>query len=446
MPLLSSQSGNSAKAFGLTSSLFSKVGNGYWINKNSLTSRNLFPSLEIDSDSSGNVYVAGTTTPATTTGYLTKYNSSGAAVWSKELSISGNTVENISTTVDSSGNVYVVGFGFSSFSGVSLLKYNSSGVLQFQKTLYNTVTNSTGISVRVDSSGNIYIGGRVFPSVGSQTDAFIMKLDSSANILWQRFLSGTSNTFQGIGAIELDSSSNVYAIGYDTSSTPGTSFLVKYNSSGVLQWQRKLSDASYNLIVYSLDIDSSSNVYVSGVVVGTESVGVLAKYNSSGTVQWRLNITYTGGTSIRQVDIDSSDNVYCLAVLNAPGTGWGILKFDSSGTLQWAREVGVNVISSDGGVGATGTVQGSSYYSLGYRTIDGFFQTVLTNFPTDGSKTGVYDVGGATVQYTILNATVNSGTYLDSVNGLTDSAGNFNAPFNQSGTDSTPAIATAVRD
>ena len=65
--------------------------------------------------------------------------------------------------------------------------------------------------------------------------------------------------------------------------------LAKYNSSGILQWQKSVGPgmaANYknNGGCY---VDSSGNSYVYGVFfAGAVNNGILLKYNSSGTAVW----------------------------------------------------------------------------------------------------------------------------------------------------------------
>ena len=96
-------------------------------------------------------------------------------------------------------------------------------------------------------------------------------------------------------ALAVDSNNNCYVGGIYGTSTTG--FISKYNSSGVLQWQRKLSQngSSYG---YGIALDSSNNVFITGQLTdSTRSNMLVAKYNTSGTLQWQRNLYENSGSS-----------------------------------------------------------------------------------------------------------------------------------------------------
>ena len=93
------------------------------------------------------------------------------------------------------------------------------------------------------SGGAIHTAGYIEDLTwNSQTRnvGFIVKLNDYAGALtWQRFI-GTNYT--NIGGIDTDSSDNVYVAGQDNDGTGTKAFVAKYNSSGTIQWQRRLGD------------------------------------------------------------------------------------------------------------------------------------------------------------------------------------------------------------
>jgi hypothetical protein len=424
MPLLSSFSGISAKALGLTSSQLSAVGDGCWINRTSSATKNVSSSESI-SDSSGNVYVVGST-GATGGGqidaYIAKYNSSGVIQWQRVL---GNASYNdipYSMTVDSSSNVYIVGYSevTVNLTQILIVKYNSSGTIQWQKSLvYNYAPGlgiALGLSVTTDSSSNVYITGQTYLGTTPSYDIPIVKMDSSGAITWQRQI-GTASTIQAGSAIAVDSTGKVTVCGYDYT-TPFSGVVAQYNSSGTLQWQRKLTYPTYNFLLQHITVDSSDNIYVLGYTQTPAVKVFIVKYNSSGTIQWQRELNYTTNLNPTGVTTDSSGNVYLSMSLLSLGYGM-VVKYNSSGTIQWQRAF----TTEYGYTTLIGNVVGTNYHSTGTYN-DGTYQNALTiKLPTDGSKIGYYQLGTLDMNYNQFNLTDTTGTLTDSAGTLTDAAG-----------------------
>jgi len=122
--------------------------------------------------------------------FLVKYNSSGTKQWTKQLGTSEYEL-GIDVTSDSSGNIYVTGSTYGGLDGntyygksdIFLVKYNSSGTKQWTKQL-GTSVKDYGNGVTTDSSGNIYVTGTTSGDLDGNTssggsDIFLIKYNSS---------------------------------------------------------------------------------------------------------------------------------------------------------------------------------------------------------------------------------------------------------------------------
>ena len=263
------------------------------------------------------------------------FSTTGGPYWIGVLTSSSDERGN-GIAVDSSGNVYLVneinvpGVG----AEFSLVKYNTSGTIQWQRQLGGSA-NDYGYGIAVDSSSNVYVIGY---SVYSGVNEFqLAKYNTSGTIQWQRRLGSAIGSHIGRG-IAVDSSGSVYVIGYGFTTGINEFELAKYNTSGTIQWQRSLG-GSGNDYGYGIAVDSSSNVYVSGDLA-TNNWGV-AKYNTSGTIQWQRSLGGTGTTTSNGAAVDNSGNVYVIGANNASGTyEFQLAKYNTSGTIQWQRQLG----------------------------------------------------------------------------------------------------------
>lgn len=85
----------------------------------------------------------------------------------------------------------------------------------------------------------------------------------SASGGWIRTLDGGNGTDIAYG-ITTDSSDNIYITGIWDNGPDLDAFIVKYNSSGAIQWQRTLDGGNGNDYGYGVATDSSNNIYVTG--------------------------------------------------------------------------------------------------------------------------------------------------------------------------------------
>ena len=382
-------------------------------------------------DSSGNIIVIGY---AVSSGQadivIAKYNSSGTNIWIKYIGGTGYE-EGSGVVTDSSDNIYITGYNPTNSRDILIAKFDSSGNLQWQKILGGSARD-LGRGIAIDSSSNVYVCGET-QSVGQGSkEMVISKYNSSGTFQWQRNLGGSGvDVAYGIA---VDSSNNVYFTGLTNSAGSGNEELVvaKYNSSGTYQWQKLLGGTSLDE-GHGISIDSSDNVYVTGLTNSTGSGSydiLIAKYNSSGAVQWQRTLNGSGTDQGTDVTTDSSDNVYVGGYINT-GSGYQtaiIAKYNSSGTIQWQRTLGsssandrVNAIVHDGS---------DNVYIAGYTQTAGAGNNdfLIAKLSNDGSGTGTF--GSFTYAASSLtdassSLTSQNGSLTNSTANMTDSTSSF---------------------
>lgn len=269
--------------------------------------------------------------------FVTKYDSIGSKLWTRQLGCSGATFGN-SLVADSTGNVFISGWTMCGLDGNALIgsmdsfitKYNSEGVKQWTKQIGGATFGTDNWSLSTDSTGNIFSCGFTHGNLDGNTliggtDFYVTKYNASGIKQWTKTL-GVSGSFTYCTSCASDTSGNVFITGtvnagLDGNSLIGTNdtFITKYNSSGVKQWTKQLGATGAETFGYDLGVDSSGNAIITGFVgagldgntlTGTRDY-FITKYNTSGVKQWTQQLgvasVQTTGTS---VSIDSADNIF----------------------------------------------------------------------------------------------------------------------------------------
>jgi uncharacterized delta-60 repeat protein len=411
---------------------FAALGGGHWIGTLGGTDQSSGRAIGVDS--SGNVYLSGYSTVTGVQSYqVAKYNSTGTIQWQGSLSASsGGDAFGLSIAVDSSGNSYHC--GYFDFSGgqnsIGVIKYDTNRSPQWQRRLTNPVDPSIGRSVAVDSSGNVYVGGSSIS--GGVNGAQIAKYNSSGTLQWQQRLSASNEVI--CTGVALDSSANVYLSGYYNAggATGNEILIIKYDTGGTLQWQRRLG-GSADQIGNAVAVDSSGNVYVCGYAVGATIALIVAKYNTSGTIQWQRSLDGSGSEQGNSIAVDSSGNVYVCGRNTTGSNAFLIAKYNTSGTIQWQR-----ILSGGDAYGMGIAVDGSNnFYICGYSDQrSGNNDFLFAKLPTDGTKTGTYVVGGYPYTYAASSLTSATSTLTAASASLTDTpSGLTSATSTMSGND-----------
>jgi hypothetical protein len=304
---------------------------------------------------------------AFTDAYIVKYDTSGTALWATHVG-EVSVFQPVSVSVDGSGNSYTTG----TYGAPTLTIYDSNG-----SPSAISLTNSSG-------SNNV----------------FILKYDINGTALWAAQIEGFSTD---IGRdISVDNTSNVYVTGrfqngvtlYNSGGASSgitligsgsqDTFIAKYNTSGIAQWAASIG-GSGNDVGASISVDSTSNVYVTGVFENTVTI-----YNSGGGI---------------------------FGTLTAVGINDAfVVKYDINGTALWATKMSSPDFQEGRAISAdiTGNV---------YVTGDYFTFTQLTIDNSDGNPSGITLPSGASFQSFIVKYDINGFAVWAAYNDAADNAG-----------------------
>jgi hypothetical protein len=306
----------------------------------------------IASDPYGNLYVTGISWHSGTEyDFATmKYNAAGMMQWVARYNGPANNDDwAYDVAVDCSGNVYVTGVskgaqtGFASY---ATIKYDNAGLEQWVATYAGPLGFSSPSSLAVDPQGNVYVTGRSnswsSEKGGSQSDLATIKYNPSGVELWVARYVGPGHQSGDAKAVAVDSSGNVYVVGYTTGSGTSTDYTtIKYNAFGEEQWVARYNGPGNERdLARTLAVDFSGNVYVGGQSTGDGGYDyAVVKYDASGAEQWvaRYDGPGNGPDVLEALAVDDSGNSYATG--EAGGLdGFDIcatIKYSSSGVEQW---------------------------------------------------------------------------------------------------------------
>lgn len=339
-------------------------------------SENIEWGKDVSVDNFGNIYVTGLTKGSIDGNiygggddfFLTKFNSSGDRLWTKQLGIVNHDWGEALCN-DYLGNIYVTGHiptETPNGGAIFLSKFDSYGnQLWTQK--WGDSFFYTGYDVIVDSSNNVYV-------TGEKGSMFLAKCDSLGNVLWS--VSNSSGTASY--SVTIDTSANVYIAG-TTGGADSDIIIAKYDYLGNSIWTKRLGTMHYD-VAYGIVADNLGNIYVAGLTDGnlagnkiSDGTDIfLIKFDSDGNIlfkkQWRpLGVENRGIGYKLKIKLDSSNNIYLI-------TSSTLIKCNAVGDKLWDTKVYVNrggTIDNSGNIYITGmcesSIDGNPY--LGYGDV-----------------------------------------------------------------------------
>ncbi len=176
----------------------------------------------------------------------------------------------------------------------------------------NQVVYATGIDV--DPDENVFISGYyVDANDNSRDKMFIEKLDQDLERVWTKSLEAPDGYNMDGGDCASDALGNIYAVGtysVNTVNTQGTTdqsaaILVKLNSSGAVQWTRRVGPGPCGSFHAGMTATATGDVYLSALTLAKKTDGyfadapeviqevfgsnklIVARYNTQGAVIWQ---------------------------------------------------------------------------------------------------------------------------------------------------------------
>jgi hypothetical protein len=305
--------------------------------------------------------------------WVVKLDTAGFIQWQRSLGGTGDDyAQSVEQTFD--GGYIVAGYTQSNDGNVTvnhgsndywIVKLDTAGNLQWQKCL-GSISNEEAYSIQQTNDGGFIVAGEAmyyYDTTGTSgvignhggNDYWVVKLDTSGNIQWQKCLGGSVNDLaysimqtndRGyiVGGITCSNDSDV--TGHHGTTGYNDYWVVKLDTVGNIQWQKSLG-GSLDDFSYSIQQTSDRGYIVSGF-----------SNSSDGDV-----------------------------LSNIGWTDYWIVKLDTIGNIQWQTSLG----GSDD----------DNAYSI-QQTHDGGFIIAGLSTSTDGNVTGNHSTAGAYSDFWIV--------------------------------------------
>ena len=338
--------------------------------------------------------------------YAVRLNSQPAIEWQRSL---GGSQHDYGTVVKqtSDGGYILAGYSYSGDGDVAaghgyadywILKLNNSGLVQWQRPLGGSSADvaksieQTGDGGYIIAGGSYSINGDVTGNRGG-SDYWIVKLNSTGNIEWQKSMGGTEN--DEAQSIRQTNDGGYIVAGWSYSDNrdvtghhPGPRikgkpqvnadyWVVKLNNIGNILWQRSLG-GSYDDRAYSIRQTNDGGFIVAGYsnsnngdVTGHHGFTGLSEDNSD---YWLVKLSNTGNIQFQKsLGGDRKDAAYCVEETidggfivagesksnNGDVSGhhgltqsisqfcivtpdYWVVRLNSTGVIQWQRSLGGN--------------------------------------------------------------------------------------------------------
>ena len=247
--------------------------------------------------------------------------------------------------------------------------------IQWQNTIGGTGGDNAR-SVSATSDGGYVVLGRSFSNAGGdksedsrgEDDYWIVKLDGSGDIVWERTIGG-SGPDQGL-SVKQTQDGGYILVGESLSGVSGEKtepsvqwdfWVIKLDSSGDIQWQNTISADGFErtpTVLLSSDggyfLGGSSNSDISGDKT-EDAIGEfdywLLKLDSNGEIVWQ-NTIGGDGTDFLAHMAATSDGGVIIGGLSSSGvsgdktepsrgdTDYWLVKTDAGGEIEWDRTLG----------------------------------------------------------------------------------------------------------
>lgn len=300
--------------------------------------------------------------------WIVKLTTGGALVWQKTL---GGSLNDGARYVEqtSDGGYIITGYARSNNGNVTghhgasdcwVVKLDASGSLVWQRSLGGSALDE-GRCVKETPDGGYIVFGYTQSNDGDVSgnhggwDFWLVKLDASGSLVWQRTYGGTANEFGH--SVSLTPDGGYFIVGETTSNNGDVSgnhgasdiWAVKLNDAGTIEWQKALGGTGSEWTYSAEQLDgggyviagrtNSNNGDVSGLNGGVDFWVV--RIDPAGTVLWQDPLGGTADEVAYSIQV-TPDGGYVIA--GGSSSNNGDVSGNHGNADMWVAKLGVDVV------------------------------------------------------------------------------------------------------
>lgn len=335
------------------------------------------------------------------TNYIIKYDTSGKIIWIVKILGVNDVIENYNNRI------------IANSSGIFIISQSTENTIFFQdENNYRQFSHDGNFIAKYDHFGNLQW-------VNKLSKASINNISICANSK-DVFISGSFDQ----KTVEFYDSENreiVNSISHFGDNLNG--FIVKYNSSGVYQWSRQISDITKltNITCNEENItisiqsnakngiicDTNNNKENTTLSINNKLDAFILLYTIDGNLQWTTRITGEDNNDYSIILSINESNIYATGQFNCSrlifddesslskigeNTNSFIIKYDIKGHVEWKMRFGDNetnllfnnIKNYSGDIYVTGTYDGDNL--ILYNSTDTVFEKSIRKNDNDGNK------------------------------------------------------------
>ncbi len=283
--------------------------------------------------------------------YMSRFNSNGDTLWTKTY---GNVLYDELQDVDTTSDGGFIAVGHTTTTdwdgNVYLIRTNANGIVLWSKEYGGSIgLSDKGYSVRETSDGGFIITGTTETYGSGGDDVYLLKVSALGAVQWTTTIgsAGAVSVMDAGREVQETNDGGYIVVGYTSAIDINFSdvYLIKLNSTGVVQWKKTYGGSSYD-IGYTVQ-QTTDNGFIIGATTNSYGAGnwdaYLIKTDANGVLQWSKAYGKSGEDRA-QCARQTPDGGYILCGRSASfGLGSfdvALYKTDANGTLLWTKGYG----------------------------------------------------------------------------------------------------------